>query len=58
MKKQLYAWEVQEVPMADEMEKCHLCNASFEEGESLSLAFVKGEVNHLICELCASFLTE
>lgn len=38
--------------------KCHLCNAPFEEGESLSLAFVKGEVNHLICESCASFLIE
>lgn len=44
--------------LADEMEKCHLCNASFEEGESLSLIFVKGEVNHLICESCTSFLIE
>jgi len=33
--------------------KCHLCSTPFKDKERISLAFVKGQKNHLICENCA-----
>ncbi len=36
--------------------QCHLCGTPFKDNEMLSLAMVKGEKNHLICEDCTNLL--
>ncbi|RST57666.1 hypothetical protein D5F11_021640 [Siminovitchia terrae] len=38
--------------------KCHLCKEDFFNNERISLAFVKGMKNHLLCEKCAKKLIE
>jgi len=41
----------------DKDKKCHICKAEFKDKERISLAFIRNEKNHLLCESCASFLT-
>lgn len=51
-----YSNEFQKIRYQEKDRKGHLCSTPLEENEKLSLAFVKGYKNHLICENCAEFL--